>query len=86
MSIWGKERHLTIPIATVGAVCVGLDELPNGKTIRCFVGRDGYMLAHERTSLGLKDGTSSIQLKYAITLLNNTSIRPKVRRAKSTSA
>jgi hypothetical protein len=33
-------------------VCVGLDELSNGKTIRGFVGSEGHVLAHEQVSSG----------------------------------
>src|SRR5216684_8166048 len=56
MGVCREERHLTFRIAAIGAVCVLLDELPNGKAIRSFVGREGHVLAHERASSGLKDG------------------------------
>jgi hypothetical protein len=36
--IWSKPRHLPFGVATVGAVCVGLDELSNSEAIRGFVG------------------------------------------------
>jgi hypothetical protein len=51
VGVFSKERHLTLRIATIGAVCVGLDELSDGKAIRGFFGGDGDVLAHERASL-----------------------------------
>jgi len=47
MGIYGKERHLTFRIATIGAVRVGLDELSNSKAIPGLAGGDGSVLAHE---------------------------------------
>src|SRR4029077_14935753 len=38
--------HLALRIATIGAVGVGLDELPDGEAVRCFLGRNGAVLAH----------------------------------------
>ena len=46
----GKKRHLAFRIATIGAMGVGLDELPDRQTIRGFAGRDRQMLAHMRAS------------------------------------
>jgi hypothetical protein len=46
---------LALGIATIGAMRVSLDKLPNGETIRSFGGRDGDVLAHDMRLL--KDGT-----------------------------
>src|SRR4029077_16144561 len=51
VGIGGKERHLAFSIATISAVCVGLDELPDSEAVRGFVGRDGSVFAHELVSL-----------------------------------
>jgi hypothetical protein len=32
-------------------MCIGLDEFPDGETIRGFFGRDGGVLAHELVSV-----------------------------------
>ena len=56
VGVFGKESHLTFRIATIGAVCVSLDELADGEAIRGFFGGDGDVFAHERASLGLKNG------------------------------
>jgi hypothetical protein len=37
VGVCGKERHLTFRIATIGAVCVGLDELADSEAIRGFI-------------------------------------------------
>jgi hypothetical protein len=39
-------RHLTFRMTTIGAVCVRLDELSDGETIRGFLGGDGAPLFH----------------------------------------
>src|ERR1700733_7971804 len=39
--IWSKQRHLTFRIAAIGAVCVGLDELPDREAVCSLIGRDG---------------------------------------------
>ena len=49
--IWGKERHLTFGVTTIGAVGVGLDELPDRKAVRGFAGGDRDVLAHKLVSL-----------------------------------
>src|ERR1700721_3008050 len=41
-----EECHLTFCITTVSTMRVPLDELPDGKAIRCFFGGDGQMFAH----------------------------------------
>jgi hypothetical protein len=46
----GKKRHLAFRIATISAVCVGLDELTDSEAVRSFVGRDGSVFAHELVS------------------------------------
>jgi hypothetical protein len=51
MGVCGKERHLTFRIATIGAVCVGFDQLTNGEAIRGFARGDGDVFAHELVSL-----------------------------------
>lgn len=43
-SAHGEERHLILRIATIGAVRVGLDELPDRKASRCFSRRDATSL------------------------------------------
>jgi hypothetical protein len=57
VSVCGKESHLTCRIATIGAVCVGLDKLTDSEAIRGFCGRDGNVFAHELVSLRLKHGS-----------------------------
>ena len=39
-----KERHLTFRFSTVGAVCVGLDELSDGEAVSGLCGREGLCL------------------------------------------
>ena len=56
VGVHGEERHLTVRIATIRAVRVGLNELSNCETICRFAGRDRNVFAHELVSLGLKDG------------------------------
>src|SRR5579864_5032912 len=51
MGVRRKERHLTCRIATIGAVCIGLDKLPDGESIRSVAGGDGCVLYHEWVSL-----------------------------------
>jgi hypothetical protein len=58
VGVCGKKSHLTCRIATIGAVCVGVDELADSEAIRDFAGRDGNVFAHELVSLGLKQGSS----------------------------
>jgi hypothetical protein len=38
VGVFGKKRHLTFCVATIGAMRVGLDKLPDRKTIRGFGG------------------------------------------------
>jgi hypothetical protein len=45
--IWSKQKHLAFRIATIGAVCVGFDGLPDGEEVRGLMGGDRDMLAHE---------------------------------------
>jgi hypothetical protein len=51
VAVGGKERHLAFRIATISAVCVGLDELTDSEAVRSFVGRDGSVFAHKLVSL-----------------------------------
>jgi len=46
VGVFGKEGHLTFRIATVGAVCVGLDELTDREAVGGFTWGDGDMFAH----------------------------------------
>jgi hypothetical protein len=55
VSVCGKESHLAFRIATIGAVCVGLDELPDSEAIRGFLGEMVTCLLM-RVSLRLKNG------------------------------
>jgi hypothetical protein len=50
VGVCGKERHLTFRIAAIGAMCVGLDELPDREAIRCFFGGDANVFAHDQVS------------------------------------
>jgi hypothetical protein len=34
--VGGKERHLTLGIPTIGAMCVSFDEFPDRKSVRGF--------------------------------------------------
>ena len=56
MGVRGEQSHLTFRIATIGAVSVGLDELPNSKAIRGFLGEMAMCLLISRFSSGLEDG------------------------------
>src|ERR1700733_5546952 len=47
MCIWSKQRHLALRIATIGAVCIGFDELSDRETVCGLIGGDGDMLAHQ---------------------------------------
>src|SRR6266853_821302 len=51
VSICGKEGHLTVRIATIGAMRVGLNELSDRETISGFFGRDRQVLTHGTASL-----------------------------------
>src|SRR4029077_13011914 len=57
MGICREERHLAFRVATVRAMCVGLDEFSDGEPIRGFFRGDGDLFSHRRTSSGLKNGT-----------------------------
>ena len=52
MCVRCEERHLTFRIATIGAVSVGFDELPDREAVRCFAGRDGRLFASLRLKYG----------------------------------
>jgi hypothetical protein len=69
MRVWHKERHLTFRITTIGAVCVGLDELPDSKAIRGFVGGDGNVFAHKLVSVPPDSGPS-----FGSVVLNKTAL------------
>ena len=56
VGVGGKERHLAFRIATIGAVCVGLDELPDSEAVRGFVGGYGNVFAHELVSFSICSG------------------------------
>src|SRR4029077_16690560 len=47
MRVRHKKRYLAFRIATIGAVCIGLDELANREAVRGFCGRNTYVLPHE---------------------------------------
>ena len=47
----GAKLNLIICKATIGAMCVGLDELPDSEAIRGFVGGEGNVFAHELVSV-----------------------------------
>src|SRR5580700_8968200 len=49
--ICGKKSHVTFRIATISAVGVGLDELPDREAVRGFAGGDRDVLAHKSVSL-----------------------------------
>ena len=51
VGVRGKEKHLTFRIATIGAMCIGLDELPDSEAIRGLVGGEGNVFAHELVSV-----------------------------------
>jgi hypothetical protein len=56
MGVGRKESHLAFRISTIGAMRVGFNKFSDRETIRRFGGRDPQVLAHDRISLGLKDG------------------------------
>jgi hypothetical protein len=43
MGVCGKKGHLSFSIATIGTVCVGLNEFPDSGG---FFGGDGTVFAH----------------------------------------
>jgi hypothetical protein len=47
MRVCGKERHLTLRVAPIGAMRVGLDEFPDREAICGFLGGDTNVFAHE---------------------------------------
>jgi hypothetical protein len=49
--ICGEKGHLTFRIATISAVCIGLDELPDREAVRGFARGDRDVLAHKLVSL-----------------------------------
>jgi hypothetical protein len=51
MRVCGEKRHLTLRIAPIGAMGVGLDEFPYSEAIRGFFRRDRNMFAHDLVSL-----------------------------------
>src|SRR6202023_2856758 len=54
--VFGEQRHLTLRIAPIRTVWVRLDQLSDGKALGGFGWGNGEVLAHERRSLGLKNG------------------------------
>jgi hypothetical protein len=50
VSVWCKESHLTIRIATIGAMRIRLNELSDREAIRGVAGRDRQVLAHKSAS------------------------------------
>src|SRR6202008_3024098 len=56
VSVGGKERHLAVRVATIGAMRVGLNELSDRETVRHLAWRDRQVLAHGSASLRLKYG------------------------------
>src|SRR5260370_21677687 len=54
MGVWSKECHLTVCIAAIGAVRVGLDEFPDREAIRGFFRGDASVFSHGLVSFGLK--------------------------------
>ena len=48
MGVCGEQSHLAFRIPTIGAVGVGLDELPDGKAIPGFLGEDAKVFAISR--------------------------------------
>jgi hypothetical protein len=61
---------LTFRITTIGAVCVGLDELPDSKAIRGFVGGGGNVFAYELVSVPQPDRV----LAFGSAILNKTAL------------
>src|SRR5262249_35797958 len=66
VSILGKERHLTLRVATIGAVRVSLDEFPYGEAIRGLGGGDGGGRAHEtpRSTSRMARGSTNASIPY----------------------
>src|SRR5580700_12065816 len=51
MRICGEESHLTFRIATISAVCIGLNQFADGKPIRGFIWGDADLFAHSSSYL-----------------------------------
>jgi hypothetical protein len=50
MRVWGKERHLTLRVAPVGAMRVGLDKFADSESISGFLRGDTHVFAHSSLS------------------------------------
>jgi hypothetical protein len=50
VGVYCKESHLTLRIATIGAMGVCLDEFPNRQAIRGFDWGDSSVLTHKKVS------------------------------------
>src|SRR5712675_479170 len=50
VGVWGEERQLTLRIAAIGAMRVGLDEFPNRKAIGGFGRGEGSVFTHRRST------------------------------------
>jgi hypothetical protein len=48
--VGGEERHLAFSIATVGAMCIGLDKFPDSEPICRLFGRDSNVPGHQLVS------------------------------------
>jgi hypothetical protein len=53
MRICREERHLTLCVAPISAMCIGLNEFADSEAIRGFFGRDRNVFAHNLVSLVL---------------------------------
>src|SRR5450432_1059545 len=61
--VFGKESHLTLRVATVGAVRVGLDKLPNREAVGSFLRRDSNVFAHGYAS-SMAFGSRNASIPY----------------------
>jgi hypothetical protein len=50
MRVWGKESHLTLRIAPIGAMRILLNQFPDSKAICGFLGGNIDVLAHKLPS------------------------------------
>src|ERR1700756_3800034 len=60
--ICGKKSHLTFRIATISAVCIGLNQFADGEPIRGFAGGDRDVLAHSWSPCSIRPLAARLSL------------------------
>src|ERR1700758_4302262 len=68
VSVFSKERHLALRIATIGAVRIGFYEFANRETIRCLLRGDGGVLTHCWSPFSTRDTAEPFSIRSAARL------------------